>query len=149
MKYDIFGTFRSFSLRKKKKWIHFLVVLFHGVFWENMSRLMYYVGSIRGFWVGHMVPKLVKIAWNMTFFALFGHFHIKKIEMTLFSSSTIFWSILGEYEPFNVLRWWFEGLLSGSYSPKLRRKCMKYDILALFGHFHFKKVKNECSYWYY
>ena len=26
----------------------FLVVLFSGVFWENMSRLKYFVGSIRG-----------------------------------------------------------------------------------------------------
>ena len=29
----------------------------------------------------------------------------KKIEMNPFSGSTILWSILGEYEPFKILRW--------------------------------------------
>ena len=37
--------------------------------------------------------------------------------MNPFSGSTILWSILGEYEPCNVLCWSCKGLLSGSYGP--------------------------------
>ena len=54
--------------------------------WKSMSHLIYFVGSVRGFWVAHMVPKLVKITWNMTFCALFDYFHLKKDE-----SESIFW----------------------------------------------------------
>ena len=66
--------------------------------------------------------------------------------MNPLSGSTILWSILGEYEPFNVLPWYCKGLLSGSYGPKIGQNCMKYDILALLCHFHFKKIEiNQYS----
>ena len=68
------------------------------------------------------------------------------IEINPFSGSTILWSILGEYEPFNILRY-CKGLLSGSYGPKIGQNCMKYDILALFKHFCYKKDRNESIFW--
>ena len=65
---------RALLLQKRWKLIHFLVVLIYGDFWENMSPLTYFVGSVRGFWVGHIVPKLHEIAllnistsWNLEF----------------------------------------------------------------------------------
>ena len=45
-------------------------------------------GSVRGFLVGLMVSKLARIACNMTFWALFEHFHVKKDIMNPFSGST-------------------------------------------------------------
>ena len=48
-----------------------------------------------------MVPKLAKIACNMTFWALFEHFYFKKIEMNPFSGRTILWRPLKEYEPYS------------------------------------------------
>ena len=71
----------------------------------------------------------------MTFLALFEHFTLKKIEMSPFSGSTILWTILGEYEPLNVLCWYCKGTLSGSYGPKIGQNCMKYDILGTCGIF--------------
>ena len=44
---------------------------------------MYFIVIVKGFQLGHMVPKLAKITWNMTF----GHF--SNIEMDSFSGSTI------------------------------------------------------------
>ena len=76
-------------------------------------------------------PKIGQNARNMTFWALFEHFHFKKIEMDPFSGSTYFWRLLGEYEPLKVLCWYCKGPLSGSYSPKIGQNCMKYH----FGHF--------------
>ena len=102
MKYDILALFGHFHIKKIEMTL-FSGVLFYGVFWENISRLKYFVGSIRGFWVGHMVTKLGQIAWNMTFLGLFEHFHFKKIEMNQFSGSTILLSTLREHEPFNLL----------------------------------------------
>ena len=55
----------------------------------------------------------------MTFWALFEHFHFKKIEIFTFSGSTIVWSNLGEYERFKVLLWKGKGRFSVSYGPKL------------------------------
>ena len=50
---------------------------------------MHFIVTVKGFQLGHMVPKLAKITWNMTF----GHFsHIstsRKLEMDSFSGSTI------------------------------------------------------------
>ena len=60
-----------------------------------------------------MVPKLVKFAWNMTFWALIIILTSKKLETNQFFGSTIIWSILGEYEPFNVLRWWIFNVDTG------------------------------------
>ena len=100
-----FGHFSIIFASKKIDMNPFLVVLIYGVFWENMSLLTYFLGSVRGLWVVHMVPKLVKLheIWH------FGHFLIiftsKKIELNPFSGSTILWSILREYEHFNVLCW--------------------------------------------
>ena len=67
--------------------------------------------------------------------------------MSPFSGGTILWTILGEYEPLNVLRWYCKGTLSGSYGPKIGQNCMKYDILALFCHFHAEKDRNESIFW--
>ena len=75
----------------------------------------------------------------------FRHFSViftsktKKKEMNPFSGSTILWSILEEYEPFNVLPWYFMGLLSGSYGPKIGQNCMKYDIFDTFRSFSLQK----------
>ena len=50
--------------------------------------------------------------------------------MNLFSGSTNLWTILGEYEPFNMLLQQCKGLLSGSYGPKTGQNCMKYEVLG-------------------
>ena len=63
--------------------------------------------------------------------------------MNSFSGSTILWSILGEYEPFNVLLWQCMGLLSGSYGPKIGQNCMKYDILGTFRTFSLQKRQKR------
>ena len=107
--------------------------------WENMSHVTYFVGSVRGFLVGHMVPKLAKIACNTTFWELSNIFTPKKIEINPFTGSTILWSILGDFEPCNVLCWYCTGLLSGSYGPKIGQNCMKYDILGTFQTFSLRK----------
>ena len=46
----------------------------------------------------------------MTFLALNGHFHFKKIEMIPFSGSTTFWRLLGESEPLVLLFGSVQGL---------------------------------------
>jgi len=86
MKYVILVTFGIFSLQKRLKLIHFLLVLFYGLIWENISSLTYFFGSVRGFYMGHIVQNLVKITWNMTFWALFEHFYFKKDR-----NESIFW----------------------------------------------------------
>ena len=63
--------------------------------------------------------------------------------MNPFSGSTILWSILGEYEPFKVLRWKYQGLLSGSHGPKIGQNCMKYDIFGNFRSFPLQKSKKR------
>ena len=123
-----------------KKWINFLVVILYGVFWKDMSHLMYFVGSVRGFWVAHMVLKLVKIAWNMSFWILFDHFHFKKIEM-----NPILWSILGEYEPFNILK--CTSLVV--WSPKIALNDQIYYFWAIFTHFKSTKAINGYIFCYY
>ena len=45
MKYDILALFGHFHIKKDKN-DYFLVVLFYGVFWENMSHLTYFFGSL-------------------------------------------------------------------------------------------------------
>ena len=59
--------------------------------------------------------------------------------MNPFSGSTILWSILGEYEPFRVLFWKYQGHLNGSYDPKIGQNCMKYDIFGTFWAFSLQK----------
>ena len=54
----------------------------------------------------------------------------KKTDMNPFSGSTNLWTILGEYEPFNMLLRQCKGLLSGSYGPKTGQNCMKYEVLG-------------------
>ena len=68
---------------------------------------MYFIVTVKGFQVGvgHMATKLGQNYMTCDFYALFDNFHFQKIEMNPFSGSTILWSILGEYEPFKVLRW--------------------------------------------
>ena len=97
MKYDILVTFGIFSLQKRTKWIHFLVVLIYGVFWDCMSLLTYFFGSVRAFeWViwSKKWLKLHEI-WH------FGHissiYTSKKIGMNPFSCSSILWIIMGEF----------------------------------------------------
>ena len=82
-----------------------------------------------------------------------GHFSIiftsKKKEMNPFSGSTIFWRLLGEYEPLSVLYCNCEGLSSKSRAsgPKIGQKYMTYDFWALFDHFNFKKDRDESIFW--
>ena len=49
-------------------------------------------------------PKIGQNYMKYDFWALFDHLTLKKIEMSPISGSTILWSILGEYEPFNILK---------------------------------------------
>ena len=69
------------------------------------------------------------------------------MEMNPFSDSTILWSILVEYGPFEVLCWYCKGPLSGSYYPKIGQNYMQYDLWALIVYLHFMKVKNEYDFW--
>ena len=50
---------------------------------------------------------------------------------------------MGEHEPFNVLRWLYKGLLSGSHGPKIGQNCMKYDIFGNFRQFPLQKSKKR------
>ena len=86
VKYVFWHFFSIFPNAKVRNEYFFLVVFFSGDFWENISHLTYFVGSVRGFRVGHMVPKLAKIAWYMTFWALFEHFHFRR-----YWNESIFW----------------------------------------------------------
>ena len=78
----------------------------------------------------------------MTSWALFDHFHLKNIEMNIFSGGTFFWRLLGEYEPLSVPYCYCKELSSESraYGPKVGQNYMKYDFWALYDHFHFKKI---------
>ena len=69
--------------------------------------------------------------------------------MNPFSGSTIFWRLLGEYEPLSVPYCYCNGLSSKSraYSPKIGQNYMTYDFWALFDHFRFKKDKDESIFW--
>ena len=95
------ALFKHFHFKKDRK--ESIVVLIYRDFLNNMSHLPYFVGSIRGFLVGHMVPKSAKKAENMTFWAFSNIFASNKIEMNPFSSSTNLERLLGEYEPLHVL----------------------------------------------
>ena len=68
-----------------------------------MSHLTYFFGSVRGFLVGHMVPKLAKNAGNMTFWAFLNIFASNKIEMNPLSGSTNLERLLGEYDTLKVI----------------------------------------------
>ena len=54
--------------------------------------------------------------------------------MNIFSGSTFFWRLLGEYEPLSVPYCYCKELSSESraYGPKVGQNYMKYDFLALF-----------------
>ena len=101
----LLGTSCTFPCHKSKKLVHFLVVLIYGDFWENMSLLMYFLGSIKGFWVGQRVRKLVKMTLYTTFRNIWYTFTPYKLKINTFSGSTNFWGLLGEYKPLNVLPW--------------------------------------------
>ena len=61
--------------------------------------------TIKGFWGSHVVPKFVKITWNITF----GHISListsRKLEMDTFSGSTNLWRLLEKFEPLDILHW--------------------------------------------
>ena len=72
--------------------------------------------------------------------------------MNIFSGSTIFWRLLGEYyiyESLSVLYCYCKGLSigSGAYGPNLGQNYMKYDFSAFFAHFHFKIDRNKSIFW--
>ena len=69
--------------------------------------------------------------------------------MNPFSGSTNLWTILGEYEPFNMLLQQCKGLLSGSYGPKTGQNCMKYEVLGTVRTFSLQKIGNKSIFWLY
>ena len=62
MEYDILGTFFIIFTSKKLEMNQFSG---SSILWSILrehGHLTEFVGGVRGFWVGHMVPKLAKIA---------------------------------------------------------------------------------------
>ena len=100
---------------------------------------MYSIVTVKGFQVGvgHMAPKLGQNYMTYDFYALFDNFHFQKIEMNLFSGSTIFWRLLGEYEPLSVLYCYCKGLSSCSWdhmAPSLLKASHSNNKVHLMAH---------------
>ena len=107
MKYDILCTFRLFPPQKNMKVNSFsdFTILWR-LFGEYEPSSVLYCYCLRlSCWIGAYGPKIGQNCMKYDFRALFDHFYFKKIEMNTFSGNTILCSILGEYEPINVLRW--------------------------------------------
>ena len=88
MKYDIW-YFSVIFTSKRQKLIHFLVVLFYGVFWENMSLLTYL--NLLLWWYEGLVSGLEgpKIAQNYQIYYFWDH-STHFISMKV-SNEYIFW----------------------------------------------------------
>ena len=85
--------------------------------------------------MGHIVQNLVKIALNMTFWALFKHSHFKK-----YRSESIFWETMS---PLSYLFGSVEGHLSGSYGPKIGPNYLIYNFWVHFIHSTSRKFKMD------
>ena len=98
---------------------------------------------------GSYGPKIGQNSMKYDILSTMDHFHLKKYRNEFFSGSTIFWRLLGEYEPLSVPYCYCKGLSSESraYGPKIGQNFLKYDFWALFDHFHFKKDSDKFIFW--
>ena len=51
--------------------------------------------------------------------------------MNSVSGSSDLKRLMGEYESFNVIHWWYKGLLRGLGGPKIGQNCQRYVTFGL------------------